>query len=689
MLWRSLGAGAVLSMSLVSAVHAGPKSGNGVVRFTYVSEAASSVSLVGDWNGWSPNATPLDGEPGGVWVAQVFIDPGVYEYKLLVDGEWLADPDNPELSENGNSVLRVGPNGTVLPPDVRTSNGGDTSGSQRLRWYVRYLGFFTSERERSRHRWDLRTPTHDIDLALETDFGAEANGWFLTNITNLSEADVSGNRATLRFDRGLLTWRPGGWDVRLFDNVGVVQFDDPGKLVGQIGIYADEFGYARRGVLVQRKFLGAPFAFVYADDTEEELVIERDTTNGPVALLPYGASASDRNADALAMRFRAGRADAGVGFSTRSDRGAAPGTLADASKGLLYQTFENWSAWGVDLRYRFGDVRLAAEYLAGRRLADAALAVPVTGGEPLGVDAEFDLDDSRRVVAMLDGGDGSHLLARPWLRYAYQEHDFTQLVTGNPFLMRQHSLEAGLDGHIDRLHVTLRLEQSWFTYPSAATWETQFWFRRHNFWLDEDTARFDRLTLLGADRASFAELELASILWPARKLDGNLRCRWSAPGFDRAPRYLETVLRFRLPLRPGIELRTHSRLASYRRVTTADPEVEAAFGSGPQLVAGTLTSREFADAEYDYRNFGAHFVEIVYALSERSDVSLGFGVDPFAVYEVRNEYMDNGWDQFLFAQGASPAVAFANPVTLARRLEDAERALERERRLTLEARLRF
>jgi AMP-activated protein kinase-like protein len=165
---------------------AGVESGDGVVRFVYADSAAQQVSLVGDFNGWSPTATPMDRE-GAVWATQVFMDPGTYEYKFLVDGDWRTDSDNPETSENGNSVVRVGPGGAVLPP-APTVAAGDTTQSglaERLRWNVRYIGKMIARR--SAGNYGLDRPLHDVDLRIDIDFGAPLAGWFLTNFNNFDE----------------------------------------------------------------------------------------------------------------------------------------------------------------------------------------------------------------------------------------------------------------------------------------------------------------------------------------------------------------------------------------------------------------------------------------------------------------------------------------------------------------------
>lgn len=686
-----------------------PESGDNVVRFVYVDAQAREVYLVGDFNGWSPHATPLDLEGDDTWVTEHFLDPGIYEYKLLVDGEWRVDADNPEVSANGNSVVRVGDGGVVLPPRQSIPVApGDTPdpnpGRPDLRWSMRYLGFFSSRRDRELDRYDLERPEHDVDVRLEADFGNDVTGSFLMNFNNIQEGGEL-SRTSLRYDRGDVLWRAPAFELKLFDNDAVVDFEDPGHLVGRVGIYDDTFGFRRRGVYLERRILGAPLHFLYSDNTEAPG--DEHSEPPPPALPPgeslqrYDATDSKRNADMFAVRFRAGRADEGLGFGWRSDRGASPGTLIEVESGSgpgapgvrgdIYDTTERWSGWSLDLRLRALRSRLVAQYMAGSREARAHHVRSVedtTLSPPTDTGSSFKLDDSRRVVVLLQPPT-ARIRWLPQLQYDYQEHDFTARVTGAPFLMRRNSLELGARGRVAHVEGEVDVEQSWFDYPHGAVWETQFWFRRHNFWLDEDKARFDRLTLLGADRGSRLRLALSAPLWRKRNLVGSLRFTLASPGFDRAPRYLETVLRFGIDVGGGLELRTHSRLATYRRFSTADPVVVSALGPGPHLEAGVLAARDYPDAEHDYRSFGAHFVELVYPLSARSDIALGFGVDPFVVYEVRNEYMDIGWDAFLFDNGASPADAFTNPVHLGQNLEGAERALERERRITLEARLRF
>ena len=64
-----------------------------VVRFVFVGDART-VSLVGDFNGWRAEATPLEpAGPARAWVVTVPLARGRHEYAFIVDGKrWVADP---------------------------------------------------------------------------------------------------------------------------------------------------------------------------------------------------------------------------------------------------------------------------------------------------------------------------------------------------------------------------------------------------------------------------------------------------------------------------------------------------------------------------------------------------------------------------------------------------------------------
>lgn len=83
------------------------------VQFVLVAPGASAVTVVGDFNDWSTDATPLQQASGdGLWTVTVPLPPGRYRYGFLVDGtEWVRDPSAPPALEDDfgrpNSVVTV------------------------------------------------------------------------------------------------------------------------------------------------------------------------------------------------------------------------------------------------------------------------------------------------------------------------------------------------------------------------------------------------------------------------------------------------------------------------------------------------------------------------------------------------------------------------------------------------------
>lgn len=90
-----------------------PRSVAGGILFQFRAEGASVVSIVGDFNNWSPSEDPMsDEDRDGVWTIVLPLPPGSYQYKYVVnDSRWLDDPSNPDKVPDGfggnNSVVNV------------------------------------------------------------------------------------------------------------------------------------------------------------------------------------------------------------------------------------------------------------------------------------------------------------------------------------------------------------------------------------------------------------------------------------------------------------------------------------------------------------------------------------------------------------------------------------------------------
>ena len=84
------------------------------VAFVLSSPEAEEVYLCGDFNEWVPHGLPMirHGEERW-WEKRLMLAPGRYEYKFIVNGVWIHNPDAPENVPNAygslNSVMEVQP----------------------------------------------------------------------------------------------------------------------------------------------------------------------------------------------------------------------------------------------------------------------------------------------------------------------------------------------------------------------------------------------------------------------------------------------------------------------------------------------------------------------------------------------------------------------------------------------------
>ena len=92
----------ILGIIFTLPLAAQPKAAADGVEFTYPAGSESSVSLVGDFNGWTKDENPLR-RGAEAWSIVRPMRPGIHQYKFLVDGiRYENDPGNPALIENYN-----------------------------------------------------------------------------------------------------------------------------------------------------------------------------------------------------------------------------------------------------------------------------------------------------------------------------------------------------------------------------------------------------------------------------------------------------------------------------------------------------------------------------------------------------------------------------------------------------------
>jgi len=95
--------------------------------FDPMAKKYKTVQIKGQMNDWNPAKTPLD-FVDGKYQASIWLNPGKYQYLLVVDGKEMLDPENPVSEDNNiggkNSIAFVGNDVDSLKPALITENVG-------------------------------------------------------------------------------------------------------------------------------------------------------------------------------------------------------------------------------------------------------------------------------------------------------------------------------------------------------------------------------------------------------------------------------------------------------------------------------------------------------------------------------------------------------------------------------------
>ncbi|MBL8990172.1 MAG: AAA family ATPase [Phycisphaerae bacterium] len=107
---RSASQTATLQQALAGVLGVRP-TGQGVL-FVQPAAIGTSISVAGDFNGWSAETHPMRLNPSlGVFERTIPLPPGRHQYRIVVDGRWIPDPYNPIEAINpfggANSVVVV------------------------------------------------------------------------------------------------------------------------------------------------------------------------------------------------------------------------------------------------------------------------------------------------------------------------------------------------------------------------------------------------------------------------------------------------------------------------------------------------------------------------------------------------------------------------------------------------------
>ena len=74
-------------------------------EFSLSAPQAKTAFIAGSFNQWAPYSHSLRKDKQGIWKISLLLNPGRYEYRFFVDGEWQNDPGCSSLIENPFGTL--------------------------------------------------------------------------------------------------------------------------------------------------------------------------------------------------------------------------------------------------------------------------------------------------------------------------------------------------------------------------------------------------------------------------------------------------------------------------------------------------------------------------------------------------------------------------------------------------------
>jgi hypothetical protein len=670
------------AFAVAAVLPAGPARGEvqiieGEVVFSIRAPGAKDVFLVGDFNNWNPTLEKMEEVEDRFEVA-LFLLPGKYRYKFVVDGVWTSDPENPPADPAAGSLLELQERaGTLVFGD---GEEGEKEAEEGLKPSVRYVGaFFLDERKTNANQaLDVWVSREGKTVDAKVDFKTTGDSW-----------GASPLRAEVFFDRGTLDVKMAGGSVRAFENDSIWVSSDPFHLVGRVGVYDYSAGYGRHGVAVEMPlFLKTSVRALFCDRIEgrsgpppviDAMEVEDFAgSQGPDTTL-YQYENVFEDEDTWALEFVADAGSLDLGYVMRWNRGMHPGLLADVEKvganieASVHSSREFWEADAAWMRYELlpGLAAAAGVGWASAEIRTTAKSTRVFGDPgDLAIGQVTSASDRRIPIQTSTRWRGGLEFESKRLgvsgEYARSEYEFEEGVYPSS-TAKSNQISVGASYSTTRWRAEASF--AYFEQNYGATPDDFHAFTpSRNFWIDDR----DRLTIsnmVAFDLERSATLE-ASLRWNEEALSNPLTAgvgRSVAAALSAgatSKRLLETVEYAYARLSVDLLLPGHTFAGWDTRVARYDKETWG--------LDGTFLSTYL---EGGYRR-------------EWLEVSLGIGLDPVVLDPVVNEYRDIGREEYL-RRAIPPDPARSDSASLGEGLRRREESLESYHPLKLELVLSF
>ncbi len=603
------------------------------------------VFLVGDFNGWNPTMDRMI-EHDGAYELRLFLLPGAYRYRFIVDGASLPDPGNPNRDEDGNSFFifreRDGRYEIVFEETYERVGGIENVDAVFMGEGVVVAG------EAEGTAFVKGSADLVIDERVEAGLSVALEYTAAEGSEPTGRSYVLTCSAGYRLDNGVIT---------AFSRDGLLDLGDPIGTFGEVGPYDYPLGLFCRGFRYEGDIARlARGRVVYASRIDGYLTGLESSPSADGLFASRDLTDSDMIGVTIGRRI--GRLE--LYYLYRRDHRPKEGSWKfDGSGGAVYRGYEKTRVTGFWTTISGPDgFALEVEYLDGKSIL-AARERMLDGAEAF---EPFDLDrrweDGRRFLV-------GFTFQREWIDVRAALHGTT--IEGVPAL-RGERPDGGCtvlrgDAGIRIGELTCRAGASAETYSAANTGGV-FWLQRYNFWLDGDRLTIDRLPFLTSKNIQ----------------EMHLRIGWREDNSSHDP------------------YGTGLRLTLMRRMDGNDPHrhvTELVFREGLPVGSRLTHILDIRYISYSHEAWRGerHFTDFFTAMSLRITpaawVSVGAGVNPYVFDRWRYRFADYGREEYLIGRGVLACAGEDDETGVLRALERAEEALSEEWSFVVEARVRF
>ncbi|MCP4547226.1 MAG: hypothetical protein GY835_12275 [bacterium] len=681
---------AILLLIAWSASADQPRAVKGGVEFSFNDANAYSVAWAGDFNDWSATASIFTKGEDGVWRLVLAMGEGEYEYKLIVNGNWMADPDNPQTrGEYSNSWLTVTSSGEV-------NLGGGARNPSQLNSSLFIGGFYYANymmeaKEAENERMLLERPTHDVNLRFDTKLNPSLTGMAELNVNN-SEEFTNMWTTHLNLQRAQLRLKRPGFELRLFENMPAFHTDDPLRLVGNVGTYNYDYGYDTRGVVIQADLPWEISLKALAADAGEDIwgrpepVLPNDTL---LVATRYAHRDDEGSRDDIAVQigrdvFHNGH----LRYVARAVRGLKPGTLftrtgnhIDSLTNYFSRTVQNNllhslncdREWTDDLQTRV-QVVYGTATLDGREVVYQSLNGDTEYTDTINENQSWRLQVTKGFHAELDYDLGDDITFRFTHSHQKNTNNYDHLIeglsgveVGADQVATAKTYRFGLDWQRGELRYTLDIEQQEFRFGGQLLWGDHFWLAAGaegagNLWIQGDHLPIARYGQLGFGSASTINQH---VLLPLAKggrgkLELELDSTFASTRLDRSPLYWDLVTEWRWDFNSDWRLLLNQRFVNY--------------------------DHGYLHLDDSFTNY---FVELTFKVGASTRFSLGYGVDPYCLDNISKTMSAEGRREFMIENGVTESIMLNNWSRLGSAIAKAENEMSDIQRITLEGQFTF